>query len=73
MDNFVLISWSFNEVWDCLFAMEYAKLLLAGLIIKKRLILTYPVNTVCSFRSMKSPVELNCLLLNFFCYITWFD
>ena len=73
MDNFVLISWSFNEVWDCLFAMEYAKLLLAGLIIKKRLILTYPVNTVCSFWSMKSPVELNCLLLNFFCYITWFD
>ena len=28
--------------------------------------------TVCNFRSMKSPVELNSLLSKFFSYITWF-
>ena len=27
--------------------------------------------SVCNFQSMKSPVELNSLLSNFFCYITW--
>ena len=27
--------------------------------------------TVWNFQSMKSPVELNSLLLKFFCYITW--
>ena len=34
MDDFALIFWSFNRVWDYLFALEYVKLLLAGLIIK---------------------------------------
>ena len=29
-------------------------------------------NTVCNFQSMKTPVELNSLLLKFFCYTTWF-
>ena len=29
--------------------------------------------TVCNFRSMNSPVELNRLFLKLFCYITWFD
>ena len=29
--------------------------------------------SVCNFQSMKSPVELNSLLLTIFCYITWFD
>ena len=28
--------------------------------------------SVCNFQFMKSPVELNSLLSNFFCYITWF-
>ena len=28
--------------------------------------------TVCNFQSTNSPVELNSLLSNFFCYITWF-
>ena len=27
----------------------------------------------CNFQSMKRPVELNGLLLKFFCYVTWFD
>ena len=31
------------------------------------------INSVCNFQSMKSPVELNNLLLKFFCYVTWFD
>ena len=30
------------------------------------------LNSVCNFQSIKSPVELNSLLLNFFRYITWF-
>ena len=30
------------------------------------------VRTVCNFQSMKTPVELNSLLSEFFCYITWF-
>ena len=29
------------------------------------------INAVCNFQSVKSPVELNSLLLKFFCYITW--
>ena len=29
-------------------------------------------NSVCNFQSMKSPVELNSLFSEFFCYITWF-
>ena len=30
-------------------------------------------SSVCNFQSMKSPVELNSLLLKFFCYVNWFD
>ena len=35
-------------------------------------IVAVTANTVCNFQSMKSPVELNSLLSEFFCYITWF-
>ena len=31
------------------------------------------LNPVCNFQSVKSPVELESLFLEFFCYITWFD
>ena len=31
------------------------------------------ISLVCNFQSMKSPVELNSLLLKFFCHVTWFD
>ena len=30
-------------------------------------------NVVCNFQSIKRPVELNTLLLKFFCHVTWFD
>ena len=30
------------------------------------------LKSVYNFQSMKRPVELNSLLLKFFCYITWF-
>ena len=30
-------------------------------------------NSVCNFQSIKIPVELNSLLMKFFCYVIWFD
>ena len=29
--------------------------------------------SVCNFQSMKSPVNMNSLLLKFYCYVTQFD
>ena len=34
-------------------------------------LICYMTLSVCNFQSMKRPVELNSLLLKFFCYITW--
>ena len=31
------------------------------------------ISLVCNFQSIKCPLELNSLLLKFFCYVTWFD
>ena len=36
-------------------------------------VLSKETGTICNFQSMRTLVELNSLLLIFFCYITWFD